>query len=185
MDRYMGYLGLLSIGLVSGMVAFDELKALRMQWITPLIFFAFLAGSLLVFGLRIGRRFSTVADFYEFFHDTLRNRRVILTAFALSLGTQLLTILSISLITMAIGLKPPFTALFVFVPIIITIMVLPISISGLGLRESAFVLLFGLSGISAEASTTISLLWFLSVVTASLFGLIEYIRYRRTPAAVS
>lgn len=185
MDRYLGFSGLLTIGLVSGAVAFSELAALRMQWITPLLFLGFLAGSLLVFGLRIGRRFSAMEDFYGFFHEVLGNRRVILTAFCLSLFTQLLTILSIYFITRSIGQQPPFTALFVFVPIIVTVMMLPISISGFGLRESAFVLLFGLTGISAEASTTISLLWFLSVASASLIGLVEYVRFRRTVSPAS
>jgi len=183
MDRYIGYLGLLTIGLVSGAIAFNELAAVHMQWITPLLFIAFLVGSLAVFGLRIGRRFAALADFYDFFHDTLRNRRVALTAFALSLCTQLLTILSIYLITRAVGQRPPFTALFVFVPIVITVMMIPISISGLGLRESAFVLLFGLSGIPAEASTTISLLWFLSVAIVSLVGLVEYVRFKKGPGS--
>lgn len=182
MDRYIGYLGLLTIGLVSGAVAFHDLKAVGMQWITPLIFSAFLAGSVLVFGLRIGRRFSTVADFYDFFHDTLQNRRAILTAFGLSLLIQFLTILSIYSITLGIGQRPPFLVLFVFVPIIITVTMVPISISGLGLREGAFVLLFGLIGIPAEASTTISLLWFLSIATATLPGLALYLRLGK-PAA--
>ncbi|MDH4161445.1 MAG: flippase-like domain-containing protein [Nitrospirota bacterium] len=183
MDRYMGYTGLLTIGLISGAIAFNDLRAVGMQWITPLLFAAFLGGSLLVFGLRIGRRFSTVADFYDYFHGTLRNRRAILAAYGLSLLIQLLTILSIYLITLAVGQRPQFTALFVFVPIIVTVMMLPISISGLGLRESAFVVLFGLVGISAEASTTISILWFLSIAAPSLIGLVEYARYKRTPAA--
>ena len=54
-----------------------------------------------------------------------------------------------------------------------------ISISGLGVRESAFVLLFRLTGVPAEASMSISFLWFLSIVAASLIGLVEYLRIRR------
>ena len=56
---------------------------------------------------------------------------------------------------------------------------LPISISGLGVRKSAFVLLFGLTGVPAKASMSISFLRFLSIVTASLIGLVEYLRIRR------
>jgi hypothetical protein len=179
LDRYVGYAGLLCIGLVSGLLAFQDLAAVGMQWISPLLFAAFIAGSLVVFGLRIGRRFSTVADFYDFFHERVRDRGAMAKTFLLSLAVQGLAILMVWLIALGLGQHPSFAALFVFVPIIFTVMMVPLSISGLGIREGAFVLLFGLTGISAEASTTISFLWFLSIAAVSLLGLIEYLRLRR------
>jgi len=176
LDRYVGYVALLSIGLISGIAGYGELKALGLHWLTPSLFILFLAGSLLFFGLRIGRRYKAVADFYDFFHDTLRDRRAIGQAFLLSLLIQVLTILEIYAVSLGLGQQPSFTALFVFVPLIITVMMVPVSISGLGLREGAFVVLFGLTGISAEASAAISFLWFLSVATGSLPGLFLYLR---------
>jgi len=183
MDRYVGYAALLCIGLVSGIAAFRDLATVRMQWLTPLLFLAFLAGSLAVFGLRIGRRFASIADFYEYFHETIRDRLLLAKTFLLSLGVQVLSIFMVYLIARGIGHQPTFAALFVFVPIIVTAMMVPLSISGLGIREGAFVLLFGLTGIPAEASTTISFLWFLSIAAASLLGLVEYVRQRRRPPA--
>ena len=176
LDRYVGYCALLSIGLISGIAAYSDLKTIGLHWLTPSLFILFLAGSLLFFGLRIGRRFKALADFYDYFHDTLRDRRAIGKALALSLMIQVLTILEIELISLGLGQHPSFTALFVFVPLIISAMAVPISISGLGLREGAFVVLFGLTGISAEASMAISFLWFLSVATGSLPGLVEYMK---------
>jgi uncharacterized membrane protein YbhN (UPF0104 family) len=179
LDRYVGYCALLSIGLISGIAGYSELKTLGLHLLIPSLFILFLSGSLLFFGLRIGRRFRAIADFYDYFHDTLRDRRAIGKAFLLSLMIQLLTILEIELISLGLGQHPSFTALFVFIPLIITVMAVPISISGLGLREGAFVVLFGLTGISAEASTAISFLWFLSLMMGSLAGLFEYLRLRR------
>ena len=178
LDRYVGYCALLSIGLFSGIAGYGDLKALGLHWLTPSLFILFLSGSLVFFGLRVGRRFKAIADFYDFFHDTLRDRRAIGKAFLLSLVIQVLTILEVELISLGLGQHPSFTALFVFVPIIITVMMVPVSISGLGLREGAFVVLFGLTGISAEAGTAISFLWFLSVATGSLPGLFLYLRIR-------
>ena len=40
---------------------------------------------------------------------------------------------------------------------------IPVSISGFGVREGAFVLLFGLIGVKPEAATAISLSWFVHV----------------------
>lgn len=178
LDRYVGYCALLSIGLIAGIAGTSELKALGLHWLTPSLFILFLSGSLLFFGLRIGRRFKALADFYDYFHDTLRDRRVLGKAFLLSLMIQVLTILEITCISLGLGQHPSFTALFVFVPLIITVIAVPVSISGLGLREGAFVVLFGLTGISAEASTSISFLWFLSVAAGSLPGLFLYLRIR-------
>jgi uncharacterized protein (TIRG00374 family) len=180
MDRYIGYSGLLSIGLAAGLAAFGELSAAGIQWVTPLLFGAFLLGSLVVLGARIGRRFSSVANFYDYVHDTLRDRPVVAKAYAVSLAVQSLMVFSVYLIARSIGQHLPLATLFVFVPIILTVMAIPISISGLGIRESAFVMLFGLSGIPAEVSTTISFLWFLSMAAASLIGLGAYLRHKRS-----
>ena len=178
MDRYVGYVGLLFIGLLSGMVAFSDLRSIGMHLVTPLLFLAFVAGSLIVFGLRIGRRFSSISDFYDYFHDTVRDRKLMAKTLLLSLCVQVMTILMIWLIALGIGQHPSFAALFVFVPLIVTVTMIPVSISGLGIREGAFVLFFGLTGIPAEASATISVLWFLSIATGSLLGLVEYLRNR-------
>ncbi len=179
MDRYIGLCALLSLGFISSLAAFPELKAIGMHLTIPALFCLFIAGSLLFFRLRIGKRFSAVSDFYDYFHRSIRNKTMLVKAFGLSLIVQALSLFMIYLIARGIDQKLTFTALFVFVPIINIITMLPISISGLGVRESAFVLLFGLTGVPAEASMSISFLWFLSVVAASLIGLVEYLRMRR------
>jgi uncharacterized membrane protein YbhN (UPF0104 family) len=110
---------------------------------------------------------------------------MLLKAYGLSLIIQLLSVLMIYLIAMGIGRTLTFTALFVFVPFITIITMIPFSISGLGIRESAFVLLFGLTNVPPQDSTSISFLWFLSIVTVSLIGLVEYIRLQRKSRADS
>ncbi len=180
MDRYVGFFALLAIGMISGAAAFRDLAEVGMEWVTPLLFAGFLAGSLAVFGLRIGRRFAAIANFYDYFHEVIRDPKVLGKAFLFSLAIQTLSILEIYIIARGIGQHPSFPALFVFVPIILTITVVPVSISGLGVRESAFVVLFGLTGIPAGASATISFLWYLSLAVPSLLGLIEYFRRPRT-----
>ena len=179
MDRYIGLCALLTVGFVSGIAAFKELKTIGMHLAIPALFSLFIVGSLLFFWLRIGRRFSAVSDFYDYFHRSVRNKTMLIKTFGLSLIVQAISLLMIYLIARGIDQKLTFTALFVFAPIISIITMFPISISGLGVRESAFVLLFGLTGVPAEASMSISFLWFLSIATASLIGFVEYLRMRR------
>jgi uncharacterized membrane protein YbhN (UPF0104 family) len=68
-------------------------------------------------------------------------------------------------------------------PLIILFTSIPVSISGLGIREGAFVLFFGLIGIKPDIATAISLSWFISITIGSLWGLIEYIRYKKEGTA--
>lgn len=179
LDRYAGLFARLTIGLIAGFFALAELKTMRMHLAIPLFFAAFLVLSLILFGLRIGRSFSAVSDFYDYARSTLMKRRVVLNVLLLSVVIQMLLIAMIAVIAFGMGQRLSFTALFVFVPIIITVMVIPLSISGLGVRESAFVVLFGLAGVPAGVSASISFLWFLSMAAASVIGLVEYVRYRK------
>lgn len=179
LDRSLGLFARLSLGLVSGMFAFRELKTIGMHWAIPILFAAFIAGSLLLIGLRIGRRFVAVADFYDYLHSCLKDKHLLLKTFLLSLVIQALLILMIATLARGIGQTLSFTELFVFVPIILTIMIFPVSISGFGVREGAFVLLFGLTGIPSSISVSISFLWYLSMAAASLIGLVEYVRYKK------
>jgi uncharacterized membrane protein YbhN (UPF0104 family) len=183
LDRYIGLLGLLFIGFVSGLFAFRDLETVGMQWVIPLMTAGFIVASLMVFTLRIGRRFAVIRDFYEYLHKYRGKKRTLLKAFFLSLVLQTISIGMIYLVALGIGQRLTFPALFVFVPIIMTVITLPISISGLGVRESAFVLLFGLVGVPAQESVAVSFLWFLSVAAASLTGLVEYLRYRNRGTA--
>lgn len=179
LDRYIGLFARLFLGLVSGMAAFAELRTIGMHWAIPALLSVFMAGSLIVFRFRIGKRFWAVADFYDYVHSRLQHKQVMLKTFLLSLVIQTLLIMMIATVARAIGQALSFTELFVFVPIIMTIMIIPLSFSGFGVREGAFVVLFGLTGIPSSVSVSISFLWFLSTATASLIGWVEYVRYKK------
>ena len=179
LDRYLGLFARLFLGLVSGMAAFAELRTIGMHWAIPALFSLFIAGSLLVFRFRIGKRFGAIADFYDYAHSLLKQKPALLKAFLLSLIIQALLIAMIAAVALGIGQHLSFTELFVFVPIIMTVMIIPLSISGFGVREGAFVVFFGLTGIPPSISVSISFLWFLSSATASLMGLVEYLRFRK------
>jgi uncharacterized protein (TIRG00374 family) len=178
LDRYIGLVALLLIGLVSSLLANRELSQIGLQWMIPTVFVLFMAGSLFVFGLRVGKRFSFMHDFYDYLHSYLNDSRTLIKTFVLSLIIHVLTICTIFVIALGLGQQLPVTALFVFMPIIITVTAVPVSIFGFGVREGAFAILFGLIGIPPQISASISVLWFLAMASTSLIGLVEYIRYR-------
>jgi hypothetical protein len=177
MDRYLGYVSLMIIGIAAYPFALPYFGDSVYKWAMPLILAAFITGSFFFFGLRLGRRFKTVSEFYEYF-TVLRSRKdVIVKAIGLSLVVQVLCFGAVGILAFAMGEGVPLLILFVFLPIVITVTSIPISISGLGVREGAFVLLLGLIGMRPEAATSISLSWFFSVFMGGLPGLAVYIRH--------
>lgn len=58
----------------------------------------------------------------------------------------------------AIGIEGPLFAIFILMPLVTVIELLPISIMGFGTREAMMISLFGLFGLSPESMVTVSLL---------------------------
>jgi hypothetical protein len=120
-----------------------------------------------------------LSEFYDYFHYYRNQKGVILKALLLSAVVQVIGFCAVYILALGLGVNIPFLACLVFVPLIIMFAAVPLSISGIGIREGAFVLLFGLIGIRQDAATALSLSWFLANSTGSLTGIIEYIRYRK------
>lgn len=81
-----------------------------------------------------------------------------------------LTIVAIALFFAALGPVPDAATLTVIVPAALLVLVAPLSIAGWGIREGAFVFLFGFAGVPVETSLAVSILFGLSLIAASLPG---------------
>ncbi len=178
LDRYTGYAGLLLVGLFATLLGYNMIKETYIIWLIPALAVAFVIGSLLVFSLRVGRRFSLIGGFYDYFLSFFRNRTLIAKTLLLSVLIQIITIFAVYVITKGIGAEVSSLELFIFLPLIITATAVPISISGIGIREAGFVILLGLSGVSPQVATTISFAWFLSQVFGALPGSVVYLFWR-------
>jgi glycosyltransferase 2 family protein len=177
MDRYLGYASLMCLGAAAFPFSLRYLGHSVYKWAMPLICVSFIAGSLFFFGLRLGRRFAVVAEFYEYFSALKSRKDVIFKAVLLSLSIQVIGFSTVALLSRAMGEHIPLLLLYAFLPIVITIATLPISISGLGVREGSFVVLLGLIKVPPETATSLSLAWFFSSVLGSLPGLVAYLRH--------
>ena len=98
-------------------------------------------------------------------------REVLPLQIALSLGTATANLLAFDACARATGTALPLSALMVLVPLIITTMLLPISISGWGLREGAAAALFPLAGASSEAGLAASIAFGLVFLVSTLPGI--------------
>ncbi len=179
MDRYIGFISLMSIGLVAFIFGFKYLKGSVIEWLLPAIILIFLVGSIIVFGLRFGKKIRVLSEFYKFF-DEYRNQKILIAkALLLSVIIQVMCIMSVYIITLGLGEQIALIYFYIFFPIITAISTLPVSISGIGVREWSFVLLFGVVGVKPEIATAMSFAWFLSIAFGGLVGFFEYLRLRK------
>ena len=178
MDRYIGFSALLTISVIAFPFGFNYLEGTHVKWLMPIILVAFISGSIIVFKFRLGERVKFLFRIYEYFQIYSRKKGVLFKAFLYSVVIQISGIIAIYILSKGISLNISFLSLLIFVPIIILISFIPISISGIGLREGAFVIFLGTIGVPSDLAMTLSILWFLSVVVASLWGLFEYLRFK-------
>ncbi len=87
---------------------------------------------------------------------------------------------SVYLVGVGLGLPLPFVVYLVLLPIVAIITLIPLSIGGLGVRETASLTLFAGVGLASEQSVALSLLWYLLVLTGGIPGLAIYLWNRES-----
>ncbi len=102
-------------------------------------------------------------------------------AFVLSLTIVLLTAGTQWLISQALGLGIDLFYFLLFNPLIAFVLLVPISVNGIGLKEIAFVFFLGRVGVSTEAAFSLSLVFHAVIVLSSLPGGFVWFRERSTP----
>jgi hypothetical protein len=96
---------------------------------------------------------------------------------------QLVLVLAAVAAAQALGVRPAgLTALLAFFPAVAIAQVLPIGISGLGVREGAFVLFLGPLGVAAQDAIALGLLLYLLNLGVSLLGAPAFAIGGRLPA---
>lgn len=97
-------------------------------------------------------------------------RRLLLSLFAVALGVQVMRIGVHVLFARALGLHVPTAYFFLFVPLLAVIVSLPISLNGIGVREGAGILLFGLVGLDRSSAFALQFGTYLVAVGVSFLG---------------
>ena len=92
------------------------------------------------------------------FRNYRADRRALVVVLLLSFAFQFEVVVINKVYTLALGIDAPFTVLLVIIPLIYLTEALPISINGLGVRESAFAFFFVMNGLTVEEGVAVSLL---------------------------
>jgi uncharacterized membrane protein YbhN (UPF0104 family) len=120
-------------------------------------------------------RVSTAFDAYRFRYGALA------AAFGVALVGIVCTTLINWCLSQSMGGLMSLPAIFLFNPLIALVLMVPISIGGIGVSQTAYPFFFGLAGVPAVHALAVSLLVYAVQVVASLPGGFFWLRGRRHP----
>lgn len=124
----------------------------------------------------LGKRFNTIFDHLGSFRSF---RFLMLKLVLLALLVQFLRVATHIFIGRALGIElngVVFLSFYVFIPLLGLVMVLPISLNGLGVREGAGILLFTTVGFSNEQAFILESVTCIVMVVVSLMGGIFFLQ---------
>lgn len=181
MDRAIGMVVLVWIG-AAGLVLFPEYGVpAAVRQVTLLFAFALLLGALLTPVLR--------RLLPEDGHPLAVKLRLAFRSYRLHPGALAVAIL-LSLVVhliqaglhvvmgRALGIDLPFSFCLIVYPLVGTFAAIPISVSGLGLREGGYIFLLAAIGVGKEAGIAFGLLLFLIVALSSLLGGVVFLLHK-------
>ena len=161
MDRLSGFLAMSFLGFVFPLAGLRFVPREHWPWLlVPVAFFLAFAGlfALVVFGQgllrrllrvlpgRAGAKAGEIADrFLASVSAYSRRPSVPLGALALSLLFQFLVFVAIWTVGRSLRIPVPFAWYCVFAPLVCILESLPISVNGMGLREAAYAVFFGIA----------------------------------------
>jgi uncharacterized membrane protein YbhN (UPF0104 family) len=99
-----------------------------------------------------------------------RDRAMLVGASVVSLAFHLVQILTQLLVSRALGLAVPFSYICIFHPLVSALSAIPITISGIGLREGGYLWFLLRIGIGEASAVAYGGLWLLVIVANSLIG---------------
>ncbi len=126
------------------------------------------------FGARLlpGRAGARAADLGRTSAVALVGRRVVGAQLALSAGTTASILAAFAFSALSVGVALPLAAIVAFVPLVLLTMLVPITISGWGLREGAAAALLPVAGIAASDALAASVVFGLLGLVAVLPGML-------------
>ena len=192
LERSAGLCALLIIGTCSAALQDISVQGVRLLYVFLIMIILYLLGILVLFHSWMHRRISSflikrhLQDIeakmelvYQGLNALRRNKSAILKALILSLVIQFLSVLIVWVAGQAIGLEAPFRVFLIFVPLINLSIMVPLTINGIGVRESLFYLLFSQIGFPVEMAVGLSLLAFFLYFMTAIPGLVVYSFYKK------
>lgn len=188
-DRFMGLLTLLIFVIISTFFANEILNQVSSLWLwilllsigavliivfllnPPLNLFVSIKGSKYKIISKIG---SILYKFGEACSDFKNDKPVLFRGMFLSFLLQANVVFYYYLISVALGLNVPFYVFFLVIPLTIFIMMIPISMNGIGLRENALFFFLSFYGVLKPEAIAFAWIEYGMLLVLGIFGGIIY-----------
>jgi uncharacterized protein (TIRG00374 family) len=191
LDRDAGMLAMMIIACIGTFLMPSEIPGIPVRLLIWLSFAAFVGANIVIFmpslhrlftrllhRLKLSRTAGRVDAISNAFQVMGKHPRVLLDSLLISMFNQVLVFAVAWVTAEGLHLHISFLYFLVFIPVITLITMIPISLNGLGLREYAFVSLFGGIGVAPATGLALSLLTLLMIVLSAVPGGIVYVIFR-------
>jgi len=178
MERYNGLFALCAISVVGAVYNRDWRIIAILFSLFLLVVFSPLFLRKLSYRYSSLREKKVVASFLQDIGVFSRNKKALFLVTFLSFVVQFIVIGIVFILGSCIGIETSIFYYFIFVPLIILLSFLPISLNGIGIREWAFVFFFSTVGASKVEAISLSLSFFFVTIAASLFGGLSYLLWK-------
>src|SRR5688572_7086040 len=186
MDRLLGVVSILIVAIAGAMLARDLVDIRALFPALALLTVACAAAITIVFspraaaavagvlallprGRETGARLVAAIQRYATLHLPMTNVLVC------SIAVQVLRVLQTYCLGLALGLAVPLGVYFALVPIVLLIVLMPITINGIGTTQAAFMWLFGRAGVASAPAFALSVLFLGIAVVGNLPGAMLYL----------
>lgn len=177
LDRVLGFIAIFSFVILGFFFGVKRLSSFKI-WIL-ILWVLIIAGFLMIFSRHFKRfldrwihKIPLGSKFFHLYEELHRFRgkwTVLIPALILSFGVQFFYVSTAYLNALALSQSVPFLIMLFYVTAINFIAMIPVTISGIGVREGGFVLLFS-SYMTKEAALSLSLIYYLTGVVISIIG---------------
>lgn len=192
LERSAGLCALLVIGTLFSAFENIRVEGIPLFYVFLVVITVYLLGNLMLFHSWMHRKISSLLRqrnlrqieakmelVYEGLKTLRSNRPSIISALLLSLLIQFLAVVTVWIAALAIDIHAPFQIFLIFVPLINLSIMVPLTINGMGLRESLFYLLFSQIGLPVEMAVSLSLVTFFIYVLTAIPGFVIYSLYKK------
>ena len=196
-DRMLGILSLLLMALLSVSLARDLVSDLAVLAGLAAASAACLVAGMLVFSDRTETAFEGLlarvpresirrvpAQFLSSIRRYAHHRSALVVVLAASIAVQILRIVQAYYLGIALGLAPALSIYFAFVPLILLVMLLPVTVNGIGTSQAAFVWLFARVGTPPHEAFALSVLFVALQIVGNIPGAVFVITKTFSPEAL-
>jgi uncharacterized protein (TIRG00374 family) len=189
MDRYSGFTAMMAITLVALVPGYALIKGTGLPGFFLILVGGYVVSSFFIWveslhgwlvkiltGIRLFSLNEKIETFYRALMSYKNHREILIKIFLCSIVIQGGMIVGYFMLARGMGIGVPLGYFFLFIPLATAVSMIPVSLSGLGIREGAFVFLFTRVGAAQEEALGLSLIWFAIMVSVSFIGGVEYIR---------